>query len=93
MWRGVLHHVRGQHQWILLDGSVIKCQHSEEFKEKKEHLLKVDSEAFKALQKIVLDRRFMKGARHFVRFRYFSTAFIPCLVILETECKKFMSLL
>ena len=69
MWRGVLHHVTGRHEWIDDEGGIATCQHISEFEEKKDLLLKPGSDAHKALQQIILNPRTMKNVPYFVNFR------------------------
>ena len=75
LWRGVLHHVVDEHEWVLGQGkSNGKCSHeplTEE--ERKKPWLKKTSAAHKALRKIALDKRFLGTIPYYTRFRFVYT--------------------
>ncbi|XP_073720185.1 uncharacterized protein [Misgurnus anguillicaudatus] len=65
MWRGVLHHVCGVHEWALG-----KCQHQplDAVSSSKDCMLS-RSAAHEALSQIVLNRRWLKDVEKFLKFR------------------------
>ena len=48
----------------------MECEHRDEYAVKVDLILDPQSPAFKALQKIILDKRFLNQAKYYVRFRY-----------------------
>ena len=70
-WIGVLHHVLDEHEW--LDGA---CEHeplSEPPTDVNGVVLKYfsrDEPAFRALQKLIMDRNWLKSLKYYTRFRY-----------------------
>ncbi|XP_061191774.1 uncharacterized protein LOC133200021 [Saccostrea echinata] len=73
MWVGVLHHVVGEHEWLLpySDSGVAACAHDPltgEPRGDKEYMVK-GSPAHEALRKVILDKRFMNNIHYFLNFR------------------------
>jgi hypothetical protein len=74
MWVGVLHHVVGEHEWMLpySDNGTSACKHDpftgEETRDK-EYLVK-GSPAHEALRKIILDKRLLHNIPYYLNFRY-----------------------
>lgn len=73
MWVGVLHHVVGEHEWLLpySEGGVPACSHGPltgEDRGEKEYLVK-GSQAHEALRKVVLDKGFLNKIHYYLNFR------------------------
>lgn len=65
MWRGVLHHVSGEHEWALG-----RCRHGSLGDESKEReIIPPGSTAHVALSQIVLNRRWLSNVEKFLTFR------------------------
>lgn len=64
MWRGVLHHVVGKHEWAL--GA---CHHGPLQDDRDKILMTKGSEAHEALTDIVLNERWLKDVEKFLTFR------------------------
>ena len=77
---GILHHVCGEHEWdggMCSHGPLTEIEGGKEF-------LPMTSKAAKELQKIVLDREWLKSLEHYVRFRYGFFRISVVLITLET---------
>ena len=70
-WISLLHHVTDEHQW--LDG---ECEHEALTGTPTDHdgkdipYFSKDESAFRALQKLVLDKRWIKSLCFYTKFRY-----------------------
>lgn len=72
LWRGVLHHLVGDHDWLLGDGGGPgKCAHAELTPEQIEAgtWLERGSKAHIRLRDIVLNKRLLGNIAHYVHFR------------------------
>ncbi|PIK35765.1 hypothetical protein BSL78_27409 [Apostichopus japonicus] len=70
-WRGILHHVVGDHEWALGDGvSPACCQHGPLPASQKD--LEPDSPAHAALREIVLDMNLIRNIKYYTKFRHTS---------------------
>ncbi|XP_071792698.1 uncharacterized protein [Asterias amurensis] len=72
-WRGILHHVTGQHRWMSALGEgygPVECSHGELPPNWDSKILTAGSPEHKALSQIVLDKSFLKKIPHYVNFRH-----------------------
>ncbi|XP_071854279.1 uncharacterized protein [Apostichopus japonicus] len=70
-WRGILHHVVGDHEWALGDGVSPACfQHGPLPASQKD--LEPDSPAHAALREIVLDMNLIRNIKYYTKFRHTS---------------------
>ena len=70
MWRGILHHVRNQHQWLLGDGvSGGECAHGALEEDPTKPYLEPESPPHQRLRNIILDKRFVNNVDYYVNFR------------------------
>ncbi|XP_071843617.1 uncharacterized protein [Apostichopus japonicus] len=69
-WRGILHHVVGQHEWALGNGvSPACCQHGALQDGSREKEIEPDSPAHIALTDIVLDMNLIRNIPYYTQFR------------------------
>ncbi|XP_014666172.1 PREDICTED: uncharacterized protein LOC106808111 [Priapulus caudatus] len=73
LWKGVLHHVRGVHEWYVGDGGPGCCLH-EEMPDNQptgnKEWMTTDSPAFVAMRKVVLDPYLIRTLPHYINFRW-----------------------
>ncbi|XP_056408547.1 uncharacterized protein LOC130312393 [Hyla sarda] len=69
-WNSILYHVQNVHAWEDKDGKYSSCQHKHlpEDTTRKRKWLKTNSPSFKALKKIVLDKRLRKDMKRICHF-------------------------
>ncbi|XP_056407378.1 uncharacterized protein LOC130299185 [Hyla sarda] len=69
-WNSILYHVQNVHAWEDKDGKYSSCQHKHlpEDTTRKRKWLKTNSPSFKALKKIVLDKRLRKDIKRICHF-------------------------
>ncbi|XP_056407388.1 uncharacterized protein LOC130299294 [Hyla sarda] len=69
-WNSILYHVQNVHAWEDKDGKYSSCQHKHlpEDTKRKRKWLKTNSPSFKALKKIVLDKRLRKDMKRICHF-------------------------
>lgn len=70
-WRGVLHHVVNQHEWVLGDGyGPGVCEHGHlPSEERDKDWLKRGGNEHERLRRVVLDKRFLNNIGRYVDFR------------------------
>jgi hypothetical protein len=71
VWRGILHHVINEHEWLLLssDGSC-SCKHGPLSGDRDKGMLERDSDPHVAWRKIILEKRFLSKIPYYLNFRY-----------------------
>lgn len=70
MWIGVMHHVTGEHEWVL--GA---CNHGPLIESREKDWILKDSIAHQRLYDIITDPRWLKSIPKYLTFRYISLGF------------------
>ncbi|XP_013383831.1 uncharacterized protein LOC106154126 [Lingula anatina] len=72
-WRGAMHHVQNEHEWLSGDGfGTAKCEHNPlpPDEERMKKWLEPSSQGLAALGQILLNKRFQKDIGHYVNNRH-----------------------
>ena len=73
MWRGVLHHIVNNHDWVdVLGSGETHCRHDAkegEDQDRSAPWLEADSKPHQALHDVVVDTRFLNTLKYYLNFR------------------------